>query len=129
MKTTSFSAKRKIELWALEHGRDEQFVLIGKRPFDFASTQDWTLCEADFNVPEGVRSLSLYAGCQGGQTGGTLDLKDFKLERIAPSNVLRRPGAPIMARNATSGALYAADKDFTVPNCRRPEGCKPAPFT
>ena len=118
MRTKDFSAKRDLQLWALESGRKE-FILLASRSFKFKPTQDWTLCEVEFNVPEDVTALSLYAGCQGGYQSGELDLEGFKLEQVAPVAVLKRDTAPVVARNAKTGRAYAADRDFTVPKCSR----------
>ena len=118
MRTKDFFAKRDLQLWALESGRKE-FVLLASRSFKFKPTQAWTLCEVDFNVPEDVRALNLYAGCQGGFKSGELDLEDFRLEQVAPVAVLKRDTAPVVVRNAKTGRTYAADRDFTVPKCSR----------
>ena len=118
MKTKGFSSKRGLQLWALESGR-EQFVLLANRSFGLKPTQDWTLCEVDFNVPEDVRALNLYAGCQGGFKSGELELKDFRLEQIAPVSVINRATAPVAVRNAKTGQAYVVDRDFTVPRCFR----------
>src|SRR5438093_2919651 len=47
-----------------------------------------------------------------GSAGGKLRIEDLALEEIGLTNVLRRPGTPLVVRGEASGEVYAEGRDF-----------------
>lgn len=99
-----------------------QLLAIGKdaagatRTLTFTSfsipqtSNGWVHAEARFNTLE-FTNVILYAGVWGG-SAGKVWIDDFKVWPAGMCNVLRREGAPIWVRNATTGRIYTEGVDF-----------------
>ena len=86
---------------------------------DVKTTQDWTPCAIDFNSCDS-NAFYLYIGYMSGRKAGDFKLRNVKLAEIAPTQVLQRPGAPRVLRNAATGETYEEGRDYVVPKIRYP---------
>ena len=77
---------------------------LGAKP-----TQEWTTHHVVFNSLDN-HEANLYLGCWGGTTG-SLWWDDAKLEEVGLLNVIRRHGAPLVAKR-DSGEALAEGRDF-----------------
>ena len=85
----------------------------------YQATQDWTPCEISFNTSESD-SFYLYVGFMSGWKSGSIEVRNTRLEEVAPGNILQRPGAPCVLRNAATGRKYKPGRDYVVPKLRYP---------
>lgn len=74
------------------------------------TSNGWIHAEARFNTLE-FTNVILYAGVWGG-TAGKVWIDDFKVWPSGMCNVLRREGAPLWVRNATTGRVYTEGVDY-----------------
>ncbi len=72
-------------------------------------TQDWTAEHITFNTL-GHSDVTVYLGVWSKATG-TLQWKDWKIEEVGILNVLRRPGAPVVVKDA-AGKQLVEGKDY-----------------
>lgn len=84
---------------------------------EYRPTQDWTPCELSFNTSESD-CFYLYIGMMSGWKTGDLEVRNATLEEIAPGNILQRPGAPCVLRNAITGRKYKLGRDYVVPKLK-----------
>jgi hypothetical protein len=73
-------------------------------------TSDWRKVTLGFNSL-GHDKVRLYAGLWGGR-GGRFWVDDFRIEEVALLNILRRPGTPLLVRDAKTGTVYEEGRDF-----------------
>ena len=85
----------------------------------FSPTQDWTACSLSFNSMDS-NSYYLYVGFMSGWKEGDFEVRNATLAETPPGNVLRRPGAPTVLRNAATGETYESGRDYVVPKVRYP---------
>lgn len=95
-------------------GTPELKILAGNQALNFnplgvKSTQDWTTHHVAFNTL-GNAEPSLYLGCWGGGTGEVW-FDDLTLSEVGLLNVIRRQGAPLVAR-IEGGGVLREDRDF-----------------
>ena len=95
-------------------GTPEVKVLAGNRALNLnhlgvKSTQDWTTHHVVFNSLEN-NGGNLYLGCWDGGTG-SLWFDDAKLEEVGLVNLIRRDGAPLVARTEAGRGLVEG-RDF-----------------
>jgi hypothetical protein len=74
-----------------------------------SADQDWTRYDVTFNSLDS-EEVGLYLGIWGGHRG-TLWWDDATVSQCGPSNLLRRPGAPLVIRKA-DGTTLVEGKDF-----------------
>jgi hypothetical protein len=75
-----------------------------------APTQDWTRLSMVFSSDD-LSEGYLYAGVWDGKNGKVW-IDDLTLEVAGVNEVIRRPGAPFVVRNAQNGQIYEEGKDF-----------------
>lgn len=73
-------------------------------------TMDWREAVVGFNSLE-FDKVRIYAGVWGGQAG-RFWIDDMAIEEVALLNVLRRPGTPLVVRDAASETAYEEGRDF-----------------
>ncbi|MHB8897139.1 MAG: hypothetical protein ACYC6Y_00180 [Thermoguttaceae bacterium] len=73
-------------------------------------TMDWREVVVGFNSLE-FDKVRIYAGVWGGRSG-RFWIDDLRVEETALVNVLRRPGTPLVVRDAASGTVYEEGRDF-----------------
>jgi len=81
--------------------------------FDIPQTSagsGWIHAEARFNTLEFTQVI-LYAGVWGG-SAGKVWIDDFSVWPSGMCNVLRREGAPVWVKNATTGRIYTEGVDY-----------------
>ncbi|MFC1452053.1 carbohydrate binding domain-containing protein [Verrucomicrobiota bacterium] len=74
------------------------------------TNSDWTKMEFMFNSWE-FDLVKIFAGCWRG-TEGRFWLDDLQVEEVGMRNVIRRPGAPLVVKNAATGEVYEEGRDF-----------------
>ncbi|MBN1359641.1 MAG: hypothetical protein JW993_03565 [Sedimentisphaerales bacterium] len=81
-------------------------------PYDprVPDTGDWRRVVMGFNSLD-HETVRIYAGVWGGRQG-RFWIDDFALEEVGLLNVLRRPGTPLVVRDAESGQVYEEGRDF-----------------
>jgi len=77
--------------------------------FDCQPTQDWTTCDEVFNSLDNS-TVDLYLGAWKSK-GGTVWLKDARIEEAGPVNLIRREGAPLVVKQE-DGRVLEEGKDF-----------------
>jgi len=92
------------EVKAIGGNRTLNWAYLGVKP-----TQDWTEHHVVFNSLDNDE-VNLYFGVWG-DTSGTLQWKDWKVEEVGLLNLLRRPGTPL-AITGVDGKPYQEGKDF-----------------
>jgi hypothetical protein len=90
-------------------------VLAGERSLapvrvPVGPTVDWRQFTIGFNSLQ-FEKVRVYAGVWGGREG-RFWLDDMRIEEVALVNVLRRPGTPVVVRDARSEAVYEEGRDF-----------------
>jgi hypothetical protein len=95
-------------------GQPEAKILAGNQALDYnhlgvKPTQDWTTHHVVFNSLNYTQA-NLYLGCWGGSTG-SLWWDDATLEEVGLVNLVRRDGAPFVAKTE-DGKLLVEGKDF-----------------
>ena len=75
-------------------------------------TADWRQFTIGFNSL-GFEQVRIYAGVWGGRDG-RFWLDDLRIEEVALVNVLRRPGTPLLVRDAQSDTKYEEGRDFAT---------------
>ena len=90
-------------------------VLAGERslaPMQLRSesTMDWRETVVGFNSLH-FDKVRIYAGVWGGRSG-RFWIDDIQIEEVALLNVLRRPGTPLVVRDASSDTVYEEGRDF-----------------
>jgi hypothetical protein len=104
IRTAEFKGTPRIVV--LGGGRQLNFNLQGVKP-----TQDWTEHHAVFNSL-GDREVRISFGCWDGQTGEAA-FSDPRIEETGLVNVLRRPGAPLVVKDADDETLTeGSDFDY-----------------
>ena len=92
----------------------------GERPVSvspkLASTQDWTRVELPFASGEAT-AARFYVGTWGG-AGGRVWVDDVALSEPGLPLFLQRAGTPVTVRDAASGRVYRAGKDYELPPVR-----------
>jgi len=75
-------------------------------------TADWRQFTIGFNSL-GFEQVRIYAGVWGGRDG-RFWLDDLRIEEVALVNLLRRPGTPLLVRDAQSDTKYEEGRDFAT---------------
>jgi hypothetical protein len=96
---------RLLAIGSGDDGRSLTFTEGGIEP-----TMDWTRVSVVFNSLD-YAEVNLYAGLWGGSPG-TLWLDDLAIEEVPLTNVLRRPGCPLVVRSADGSRAYEEGRDF-----------------
>lgn len=103
IRTDHFTAQPEIK--AIPQGNPKpaqaelQYESLGIKP-----TQDWKRVDVVFNMFES-QSVVLYFGVWG-EAKGTLQWKNWNLEESPLVNVLHRPGAPCVVKDAATNRVY-----------------------
>lgn len=71
---------------------------------------DWRRLVVGFNSLD-CESVRIYAGVWGA-TSGRFWIDDVRIEEVGPVNLLRRPGTPVVVRDAESDTAYEEGRDF-----------------
>lgn len=108
VKTREFGPTGSFRLLAIGDGE-------GGRPLSFhegglESTQDWKPIEVVFNSLDRT-AVNIYAGVWG-PGEGSLWLDDLKLEEVPLTNLLRRPGCPLVVASEDGSRVYEEGRDF-----------------
>lgn len=98
----------RFQIYAL----DGRILKIQRSTID--QTKNWTNLQFDFNSLK-YDKVNLYVGIWGG-ISGKFWLDDITISEIGLANVLRRPGTPIVVKNATTGENYQEGIDFDFIN-------------
>ncbi len=90
-------------------------VLAGQRslaPMQLRAepTMDWRETVVGFNSLH-FDKVRIYAGVWGGKAG-RFWIDDLQIQEVALVNILRRPGTPLVVRDAASEAVYEEGRDF-----------------
>lgn len=75
-------------------------------------TTDWKQFTIGFNSLQ-FEQVRVYAGVWGGRDG-RFWLDDLRIEEVALVNLLRRPGTPLLVRDAQSDTKYEEGRDFAT---------------
>ena len=105
VKTEGLKPERGFRLQV--YGGDRPIAGLNPR---LPETADWRKVTLGFNSREHEK-VRLYAGVWGGR-GGRFWVDDFRVEEVALVSVLRRPGTPLVVRDAKSGTVYEEGRDF-----------------
>ena len=105
VKTENFKGTPEVKALGSRDGRSLNWAALGVKP-----TQDWTEHHAVFNTLDNDE-VSLYFGVWGGHDG-VLQWKDWKIEEACLTNVLRRPGTPLVVKGDKDGKTYKEGRDF-----------------
>ena len=105
IKTDHFKGQPEVKALGSTDGRSLNWANLGVKP-----TQDWTEHHALFNTLDNTE-VNLYFGVWGGHDG-SLQWKDWKIEEAGLTNVLRRPGTPLVVRDDQGGKTYEEGRDF-----------------
>lgn len=113
IKTAEVSSGTDFHLSAIApDGRDMAYL-----EYPLAGTSDWTRIDWAFNSWYADR-VDFQVGFYGGSSG-TIWVDDVRLGEIGLTNVLRRPGTPVLVRNEKTGQIYDENRDYapiTDPN-------------
>jgi hypothetical protein len=104
VKTENFKGQPEVKALGATDQRSLNWANLGVKP-----TQDWTEHHAVFNTLDNSE-VNLYFGVWGGHDG-TLQWKDWKIEEAGLTNVLRRPGTPLVVKG-DDGRAYAEGTDY-----------------
>ena len=107
VRTQQFTGEPEIK--PLADGKPLSYSKIKVKP-----TQDWTEHHVVFDSLEN-NSVSIYMGVWGDSVG-TLQWKDWKIEEVGLLNVLRRDGTPCVVQGLTEGKDYQPIKDPLMGN-------------
>jgi hypothetical protein len=105
IRTENFKGQPEIKALGGKDGRSLNWANLGVKP-----TQDWTEHHALFNTLDNP-SVTLYFGVWGGNDG-LLEWKDWQIEEAGPTNMLRRPGTPLVVRDEKGDRTLEEGKDF-----------------
>jgi hypothetical protein len=105
VKTDNFKGQPEVKALGAKDGRQLNWASLGVKP-----TQDWTEHHAVFNTLDNGET-NFYLGVWGGYSG-SLQWKDWKIEEAGLTNVLRRPGTPLVVKDDKSGKVYEEGRDF-----------------
>jgi hypothetical protein len=105
IKTENFKGQPEVKALGAKDGRTLNWANLGVKP-----TQDWTEHHAVFNTLDNG-NVNLYFGVWGGHDG-VLQWKDWKIEEAGPTNLLRRPGTPLVVKDDKGGKAYEEGRDF-----------------
>jgi hypothetical protein len=105
VKTDGFKGQPEVKALGARDGRSLNWAALGVKP-----TQDWTEHHAVFNTLDNGE-VNLYFGVWGGHDG-VLQWKDWKIEEAGLTNVLRRPGTPLVVKDDGGGKVYEEGRDF-----------------
>ncbi|HET6248807.1 MAG TPA: hypothetical protein VFE47_14010 [Tepidisphaeraceae bacterium] len=97
------------------HSRPEIKALAGERGLQWQNlqvkpTQDWTQCDVVFNSLDNAE-VNVYFGIWD-EVRGSLQWKDWSIEEVGLVNVLRRPGAPCIVKEESTGKVLKEGTDF-----------------
>lgn len=73
-------------------------------------TEDWKEISIVFNTLDETE-VGLYAGVWDGRSG-TVWVDDLRLDQLGLTNILRRPGCPLVVTSGDGKTVYAEGKDF-----------------
>ncbi|MCY2994823.1 MAG: hypothetical protein NTY19_44225 [Planctomycetota bacterium] len=107
VKTESLQPADRFQIQVLAGERSLAPVSVRVEP-----TMDWHRFTIGFNSLQ-FEQVRIYAGVWGGRDG-RFWLDGLGLEEVALANVLRRPGTPLLVRDAQSDTAYEEGRDFAT---------------
>ena len=105
VKTDNFKGQPEVKALGGKDGRSLNWANLHVKP-----TQDWTEHHAVFNTLDN-NEVNLYFGVWGGHDG-TLAWKDWTIEEAGLTNVLRRPGTPLVIKDEKTGMVLEEGRDY-----------------